>query len=144
MLEEIRNAIIITVHLDTATRAFIYSRCKCRGAGRHRFTHKDAGPNYTFRSVRVNISQLNCPQFKYCCPSPDETIKWHLLLHFDSSYTLIKLSAAVLTNTNSDSLLKFQVGVFFFFFSSCLLSEQGHPEGVQETNSSFHFMHRER
>lgn len=41
-------------------------------------------------------------------------------------------------NTNSNSLLKFQVGVFFSTLS------HPHPRGVQETNSFFHFMHRER
>lgn len=77
-----------------------YSMFKCRGAGQHRHficpgkEIKIQDPTILsdpWICVRegesLNISRLNCSQFKYCCTSPYETTKWHAILHFDFSYT---------------------------------------------------------
>ncbi len=72
---------------------------------------------YVCVCVCVNISQLYCFQFKHCCPSPDRTIKWHPILHFDSSYA----NKAQWCNADKHKLQQsFQISggcvLFFFFF----------------------------
>lgn len=78
MLEEIRNAIIITVHLDEATWAIIYSRYNVEEQGgislkmQVTLYFKICMCVFVCVCVGLSVSQLNCSLFRYSCTIPDK------------------------------------------------------------------------
>lgn len=102
MLEEIRYAIIITIHLDTVAGTFIYSGCVSEGIGR-------AGRERRRPERRVNGCRHKCSLFKAGPNSLDPAAP-----RLSSAPTTLGAALALLSIIYST--LVFPVASFLFIF----------------------------
>lgn len=105
MLKEKWNAIIITVHLDTATRAPIYPGYKWS-----RTAHRDTGSNFPTRIyLKVNLEPL-CLSSPHpiCCPS--KYCYSSSMSHYDTCFYSDSSHTSTLTEQEAEKGSWFLVG----------------------------------